>query len=215
MQPLYVQKNLITGSSTGVGTISSAATPVVTLNATPVRFDTQRRLIVWSTAGTDISATTFTFVGTREGGGIIRESIIGSTGTTTSQTTLDFLTVTSMSASNVPATQATMGTNSVGSSPWKMINWHVNPINIGVSVITASSIPNYSVEYTYEDPTSVYPSVSTAAGPTVFALAALSAKTGTLDSNLITPVAAMRLTLNSGSSAGNTTMVLLQSGIGL
>jgi hypothetical protein len=211
MQPIYVQKTLIAASSTGIGTLSSASPGVATLNTS--NLDTQRRVIIWSTGATLASAT-FTVTGRREGGGVIRETITGPTSNTVVATTQDFLSVTSVSASSVINNGATIGTNSVGSSPWKMLNWHAYELNVGLAVIAGSSLPNYTVEYTYEDPTGVYPSLSTAAGPTPFSITPLAAQTTTLDSNLIIPVAAVRLTLNSNSSGGNTTLVILQTGIG-
>lgn len=211
MQPLYVQKNLIAASSTGIGTLSSASPGVATLNTS--NLDTQRRISIFST-GVTLASATFTVTGTREGGGVIRETLTGPTSNAAVSTTLDFLSVTAVSASSVIANTATFGTNSIGSSPWKIMSWHIAEFMIGIAVITGSSLPNYTVEYTYEDPMGIYPSLSTAAGPTPFSVAQLSSATGTQDSNIVVPVAAVRLTLNSNSSAGNTTMVLLQSGIG-
>jgi len=208
VNPTYVSKTLITASSTGLGTISSAG--VNTLNSSQI--DTQRRIIIWSTGATLASAD-FTIVGTREGGGSLRETISGPSSNTAVATTQDFLSVTSISVSSVITNQATIGTNSVGSTPWRLIDIFATVINVGVAVISPSALTNYTVEYTYEDPTGTFPTLSSAAGPTPFIMAALNAKTGTLDSNIITPVSAVRLTINSNSTTGAATMVVLQGGV--
>jgi hypothetical protein len=102
--------------------------------------------------------------------------------------------------------------SSSGSSPWRLVNWHANPINVGFAVRTASLSSTWQIDVTMDDPTNVYPS---SAGPTIFQ----SSQVGTIaggSSNAIgainQPIAAWRLTNNS--TGGSVTATALQSGIG-
>jgi hypothetical protein len=103
---------------------------------------------------------------------------------------------------------------SSGSSPWKLVNWHTTPINIGFASKVASLSSQYQIDITMDDPTNTYPS---SAGPTVF-LSSQAAGGGIALSSLggigvITqPIAAWRVTNNS--TGGTVTVTALQAGIG-
>lgn len=102
---------------------------------------------------------------------------------------------------------------SSGSSPWKLVNWHTTPINIGVSVV-GNSTSTWQIDYTVDDPTGAYPNPTLgASGVTVYSTTNGSS-TATY-ATLTTPVAAIRITMNALSSAGGkVTGTILQSGIG-
>lgn len=101
--------------------------------------------------------------------------------------------------------------SSVGSTPWKVINWHCNPINIGVSVV-GNSTSTWQLDYTVDDPTGAFPNPSISS-PTVFS--SLSGSSTATYGSFSTPVAAIRLTVNAISSAGARVIAtVLQSGIG-
>jgi hypothetical protein len=99
-----------------------------------------------------------------------------------------------------------------GSGPWKVVNWHVTPINIGVSV-TNNSSSTWQIDYCADDPSGAFPNpVLGSSGVTVYSTTSGSSQT--VYATLTTPIAAIRLTMNALSSAGaKVTASFLQSGI--
>ena len=97
-----------------------------------------------------------------------------------------------------------------GSSDWLLINRNITPVAIGIGVHVSGNV-NYTVQYTYDDPSGTYlnPTVGTAC--TVYTLPTLVNATTTLDGNIIIPVGAVRLTKNSGT--GFATMTFTQAGV--
>jgi hypothetical protein len=88
----------------------------------------------------------------------------------------------------------------------------VSPFNIALAVRTNST--NWQVDVTLDDPFGTFPS---SAGPTLF----LSSQVGTLASGstaggigaITTPIAGLRLTMNSTTGTASTaTLTVLQSG---
>ena len=232
MQPTYVSKSITALSSNGIGAIAAGQSTAVTLNSS--QLDTGRRIALVSNAGADISTAFFTITGTREGGGIIRETLVGSTGTTTRQTTQDFLTVTSITASSVLGSSALFGTSSIGGTPWQMVNWQISPIELGggIAFSTGAASVTASIEHTFDDPTGTYPNrFSGANGSTQSAnIGVPSVYVSTSLQNLnpsnvlwspfpsdsfapFTPCAAWRLTIVS-SGGGTITATVVQSGVG-
>lgn len=104
--------------------------------------------------------------------------------------------------------------SSSGSSPWRLVNWHVTPINLGFATRVSGLSSQYQIDITLDDPSGVYPS---SAGPTVF-LSSQAAGGGIALSSIggigvITqPIAAWRVTNNS--TGGSVTVTALQAGIG-
>lgn len=101
---------------------------------------------------------------------------------------------------------------SSGSSPWKLVNWHVTPINIGFGVKTSGLTSNWQIDVTMDDPTGTFPS---SAGPTVFQssqVGGISGGSSNSVGSITTPVAAWRLTVSS--TGGTVTVTALQAGIG-
>jgi hypothetical protein len=96
---------------------------------------------------------------------------------------------------------------SSGSSPWKLTNWHANPVNLGIGVRTSGLTSNWQLDVTLDDPTNTFPS---SAGPTIFS-SLVSGSTNAIAS-ITFPIAAWRLT--NTSTAGTVTATVLQSGIG-
>ncbi len=101
--------------------------------------------------------------------------------------------------------------SSTGSSPWKLVNWHANPINLGIMVSVASLSSTWQIDVTLADPTNTYPSSAVAVfqssqvgGPAASSINSIGA--------IIQPIAAWRLTNNS--TGGAVTATVLQSGIG-
>jgi hypothetical protein len=160
--PQYVQKLLIAASSTGLGTLSTAA--VATINSSVL--DTQRRITAWTTGATSTSAT-ITIIGTREGGTPVRETITGPTSNAAVATTQDFLSITSVSASSVLGSVITFGTNTSGGTQWKPINTHTTPIQVGCYLTLSSTSIIASMEITMDDPTTAFYAGSGGSGPSV------------------------------------------------
>lgn len=218
MLPVTLTKTLAANAPTNIAAAQAgtAATPL-TINGTTAAngvaiLDTQRRIQI-NSAGND-SAITFAVFGTREGNIPITETIAG-TNTSNGLSVLDYLTVTKVVPSAATAANVTVGTTIVGSSCWKLPNYDITPfqLNVGVEV---TGVVNYSVEYTYDDFTTVTPGgssyVNPTAQPVVFQLTALSAKSSNLDGGFIgNPIRGWRLTVNSGT--GTAVATGIQAGI--
>ncbi len=232
--PVSISKSLAAASSTGIGTLSSASPGVATLNSSSL--DTQRRIIIWSTGATLASAN-FTVTGTREGGGggtgtTVTETITGPASNTVVTTTQDFLSVTTVSASSAIANQATIGTNTVGGTPWQSVNLDLTPIQLGGAITFSSSAVGMSaqIDLTMDNPFSfgTFAPGGTPAPlnnpPIVFVSTLFSTGTSSnhagainaIGQALITPIVAWRMTLTSSSTnAGISANVsVIQAGIG-
>ncbi len=237
MQPIYLSKSITPLTSNGIGTISSGVT-TATLNSSFV-IDTQRRVALSTSAGTDLTGATFTIVGTREGGGKVSETIAGSTGTTIRMTLSDFLTVTSITASSGVNVPAIFGTSSQAGTPWKMVNWQCTPIELAAGITMSSGAVaatcTATIEHTFDDPTGTYPNLlagangSTLAGnigvPSVWTSTSLSGINpgsglpfwSPFPSDTFAPTAACaayRLTITSTAASGTVFATVVQAGIG-
>lgn len=102
--------------------------------------------------------------------------------------------------------------SSSGSSPWRLVNWHADPLNLGIAIRTAALSSTWQLDVTMDDPTNVFPS---SAGLTIFQssqVGTLSAGTGNAIGAITQPIAAWRLTNNS--TGGAVTATVIQAGIG-
>jgi|GEM_PF-5068957 hypothetical protein len=226
MQPIYVTKKITTlASSNLVGSVSTAATSVATVNSSNMPLDTQRRIVFTSTAA-DTSSLKLTFTGTREGGGTVVESVTGSTaGAGTNATTLsDFLTVTAIGFSSNANVPVLIGVSSAAGTPWKPANWQTTPINLSAAVVLNSSQASATWEFTLDDVTGTYPNPNVTV-PSVFASTGISGAVGSSGANfgssgtmttasISFPVAYWRMTLTSSSSTYLLDATVLQAGIG-
>lgn len=222
MQPIYVSKILAALSSAGIAKISSNNSSAGTINSS--QLDTARRIAIISSIGADLSGITFTITGTREGGGVIRETLLGSTGTTIRLTTQDFASVTSVVASSAVNVNggAMFGTSSAGGTPWRVANWHANPmiLSAGITLSSSGNSATGVIEITMDDPSGVYSSSSTI--QTIFAstsrvCTAVSTNTWgviNVDGQTTPPIAAWRLTITSTSATTTVSAAVMQSGIG-
>ena len=214
MQPVYVSKNLIAASSTGIGTISSAGV-VSTLNSSSL--GTGRRIAVW---GSTSVATTFQITGTSEFGSVISETITGSSIGTEVATTQDFLTVTAVTPGSTAITSTTgyIGTNTQGGTPWQVVDTWRNPTGLGFNVTPTTTGIVASLEVTMDYPsynrqTSLWAGNNTLTGPRPTISTACSSVTAATNGNIAYPLAAWRITLTSTSSgAGTVNATVIQSG---
>jgi len=214
MQPIYVSKNLIAASSTGIGTISSAGV-VSTLNSSSL--GTGRRIGIW---GSTSVATTFRIVGTSEFGAVISETITGSTIGGEVATTQDFLTVTAVTPGSTAITSTTgyIGTTTQGGTPWQSVDAWRDPIEFGFNVTPTTTGILASLEVTMDYPTysvqtGLWGGNNTLTGPRPTISTACSSVTAATNGNIGYPIAAWRITLTSTSSgAGTVNATVIQSG---
>ena len=223
MQPIYVSKTLNAASSNGIGSISTAVPSVVTLNTSAL--DTGRRIVFYSTA--DASSLTLTFTGIGDSRTTsFSEAVAGSTASgIAATTTSDFSKLSSVTASSNANIPILIGTSSVGGTQWKLTNWQGNaPMQVGAALVFSTSANGVTgrIDMTMDDVTGVYPNPVTSV-PTVFnstghiGTAGSTNSWGILnhDGQVLTPIAAWRLTITSSSSgAGTVTATVMQAGIG-
>lgn len=209
MQPAYVSKTL---AAADVNIIAESQTPAgaedLTLDGDAVSggvaiLDTQRQVLI--TQAADETGHTFTVYGTTDSGASISEAVAGSAAASVA-TTKSFKTVTRVAIDAAATGALQVGTNGVGATPWRNLNLGVSPFNCGIAVIVSGTV-NYTVNYTLEDPDS--PVLS--AGPTAFAISALSAKTTSIADTILAAISALQLVINSGT--GSATLVIDQAGI--
>lgn len=150
-----------------------------------------RRVIVAYT-GTD---TSFVVVGTNGSGNLISDTIVGASGAGVSNQ--DFVTVTSITPVGGGLTGVTAGTNGTGSSPWWLVNFYSNnDINVGFVVEIVSGSVNYTVNHTYDDPNNLQ---GGAVYPERLNHPVVASQSGTLDGSYSDPIAAIGVTINSGT----------------
>lgn len=121
-----------------------------------------------------------------------------------------------MAAPIYATVSSTGGTNH---SPWKLVNWHVTPINLGL--VVQSSGGNWQIDVCVDDPTNTFPnpSLPSSAPVTIFqssqcAGGGVTAAAGNAIGVITQPIAAWRLTSTSTTPGGTVTATGLQSGIG-
>lgn len=209
MQPAYITKALAAASVNNIATTQTpGAAGNLTINGSAASggvatLDTQRQVLI--TQAADETGHTFTVYGTNDSGAPISEAVAGSSGASV-HTNASFKTVTRVAISAAATGAVQVGTNGVGASAWKVLDTFVNMMNLGLSVIVTGTV-NYTMNYTYEDP-----NVPIVAGgsPTAWPLSALAAKAANAEGNILFPVAAVQLVINSGT--GSATLVVVQSG---
>lgn len=207
-----IQLNLSAGAANNICALQSPVAGVIVLNGAAVSggvatLDAPRRVLI--TSGTSDAAITFTVTGTGRSGGALSETVQGGTAVATTQ---DFKTVTGITHTGSVAGTLTVGTSGAASSEWVMLNMSA-PVMcpIGVAAVVTGTI-NYTVEYTYDDPNKLAPGVN----PAVYSITSgpLTAKTANAEAGntFSFPVAALRLTQNSGTAPTTARMIVIQQG---
>lgn len=218
MPNITIAKILTAPSSTAVGSVSSAATPVITFITS--NFSTQRRLSLWSSVVALSSQWSMTISGTREGGWPISETITPSTVVgTPNVTTQDFLSVTGITTLNsTPDTsKVNIGLSSIGSTPWQIANTCATPFNIGFNLVYSSSnaTTTAEVDYTGQDISPIFTGGSFV--PSIFSISTAISTTGNSTAGKIDfPITAWRMTVNStnSSTSSGVTVYAIPAGLG-
>ena len=225
-QPRYVTKVLTASSPTAVcasQTPSGAGNMLINGGSASggiATLDTSRQVLF--TFAADETGHTFVVYGTSEGVPVMQETVAGTTAGTVA-TTQSFNTVSRISISAAATGAITVGTNGVGATPWQVVNRAVTPLNLGIGVTVLGTV-NFTVEYTYDDPSGTYPNPATVTQgyqvtgqyasliqfPTAWSLSALASKAAATDSSITFPIAAWRLKVNSGT--GTAQAIAVQSG---
>ncbi|WP_421696930.1 hypothetical protein [Ancylobacter sp.] len=165
--------------------------------------DVARRVLI--TCAGNNSGVTFTIYGTNHTGSPIYETITGPN-TTTAQSTFDYKTVTRIAISGASTGSLTVGTSSVGSTPWIISNIHAITPSIGLTCVVSGTV-NYTVEYT-PDNIMTTPLLT---APTAIAHPTLAIEDATAWGYFDFPIYGYRLTINSGT--GSVTFTGIQAGI--
>lgn len=202
MIPVLFSRTLAAGNAAGIAASQTpGAAGNLTLTASPVTLDVQRKVAITS-AGND-SGVTFTVYGTSQGGQAVQETIAGGNAATV-YTNIDFLTVTRVAISGAAAGAVTVGTNTVGSSPWFMPNYHITPFNLDFEIVVSGTV-NYNLEYTDDD---YFTPVTPTTVPQLRYLSVAQTATATVTATYA--FRGWRLTTNSGS--GTITVKAIQAG---
>lgn len=203
MRASAITKTLVAASANAIAASQSlGAAGFLTLTASPVVLDTQRRIILTS-AGND-AGLTWTVIGTAEGGQAIKDVFAGANGV--AQSNLNFLTITSIFGSGATASTVTAGTNGVGSSPWKIFGDTVTPPDLGIYMnLATGGSGNATFEYTQDeflDPIGIQSAIAFApatVNPIALPHPDLQSLTASKDGSLNWEIHAWRLTINSGT----------------
>lgn len=173
--------------------------------------DVARRILV--TTVSDESSKTLTLYGTDRSGNVISEAMTGPNATT-AYTSKDFKTLTRVAVSAAFTGAVKVGTNGVASSPWIMLNFHAINFLVGIGVKVTGTV-NYTIQTTYDDLMGYYSAgvgtVWNDAGIPVTYDDPVGGSTVNDEFQLVTPVRAVRITLNSGS--GTAVATVIESGI--
>lgn len=220
MRPVILTKTLAAASANNV---AQSQTPVsgtpFTLNGSTVTggvaiLDTARRIIV--TAGSEASQRTVLISGTNGSGTPITELVtIPATSAAAYATRQDFATITSaLPAGGGWTAAATIGTNSVGSTPWQLLNNHLTPFEVSYQ-LTLTGAATFEIELTDDSPMMTVPWGITGSGgspsvpvPTPYNLGTLSTSTSVALSQV---AVAWRLTVLTGT--GSITVRAVQAGL--
>jgi len=160
--------------------------------------ETQRIVGIYS-AG-NLSGITFTVYGTNSNGITISEAVTGPNNATVS-TTQNFLTVTRVAASAAVGSDVEVGTTGVGATAPIVLDQYISPFNVALGAVVTGTV-NFTVQYTNGN---VFPSNTSDLNNLVW-IDTISAGSVNAVGTLVSPVAAVRLQINSGQGTVNMTV---------
>ena len=175
--------------------------------------DVQRRVLITSAA--DDSDITFRITGTNSDNNPIRETITGGNAAAV-YTVQDFKTVTEVYASAAASGAVTVGTNGVGSSPWKMTNSQHSASTQITWDCDVSGTVTYGIEWTNSAINDNQNQMGGALGnyptpPVARTLTTLTAKTADASASQNNPIQAWRCVITAGT--GSVTVRALEGGM--
>ena len=184
--------------------------------------DAARRVLL--SYGSEASPRTLRITGTNADGNPIRETLAVPSGASgTVYTGQDFLTVTeALPAGGGWSAAATLGTNTIASSPWKLTNsmqQAVTEIAWDGHVAAGTGVGRWSVEYTLSTINSNQNQMGGALGnypaaPIARTLTALSSQAGDAQAAQDNPIMAWRLVIDDGGDTTfMVTIIALEGGI--
>ncbi len=212
-QPNTFSQVFAAANSTAIATSQSPGAGLITITTTAgVSLDAARRVLI--TSGGNDTGINFTVIGTNQFGYPITDTFAGANGT--SQSNLDFKTVTGITHTGSVASTLTAGTGNTGSSSWQIINWNSVPNNLSIAVELRSGAATFTIEHTYDDP-NILPMTGglNAAGlgyPFPWPDPTINGASGSAETSYQIPIIAWRLTTVSGT--GTLVVRALQSGLG-
>jgi len=212
VRPIFITKQLAAAVSTGICTSQSPGAGAITLNGSLVaggvaNLTTQRQVII--TSGGNDSGITFTITGTNDNNVAISETLTGGN-IAAATSTIDFLTVTSITHTGTVAGTITAGTNGVGSTHPIPLGQYQSPFNTSLALEFPTSGSTATVQYTYDDVFSL--SVVQSNGLRWNSISSLTDKTADTDGSLTAPVAAVRMKITAGTAP--VTITVRQAGLG-
>lgn len=215
---IFATKQLAAAAANNIALSQSPGAGAIVLNGSTVVagvavLDTQRRVIF--TSGGNDSGINFTLSGTDDSGQKIGEVIAGANaGAATS--VLDYKTVNLPTHTGSVAGTLTIGTSSIGATPWFELHWpQSGPFNLeAAGIVAAGKTVNWGVQYTYDPPygpPNLQPSAGIPAVPQPFSHPTLIGQVGSLDGPINNAIAAVRGIVNSGTDPVR--FVFTQSGV--
>lgn len=167
----------------------------------------QRRVSITS-VGND-SGRIFTIIGTNSDGTEIGEQLAGGNAGAV-QSARDYREVSRISVDGATAATVSAGTNSVGATPWIVLDRHRDPFAIGFGVTVVGTV-TYQPQHTFDNvlarnapPPDVFTNDGTPFNPAPGA-------SDSQDGNIAFPVGAFRVQINSGT--GTLRIRVIQAGI--
>jgi hypothetical protein len=158
------------------------------------------------TFAADETGKNFVIVGTNAFGGTITETVAGGVGTAVS--TKYYFTIVSITISAASVGALTVGTNGVTATQPCILDYRLNPFTVGLAVNVTGTI-NYTVEYCLTD---IFASSAAYSSAVWFPHSVLATQTGNKDSNIASPVFAVRVKTNSYTNGATAVLSILQGG---
>lgn len=149
MRPQTISRTLAAADADAIATTQTpgGAGPL-TLTATPVVLDVQRKVLI-TPAGAD-AARTFTVTGRDGSGNEITEDVAGANNPATSSSVLDFLEIDSVVVDAATAAAIEVGTSAIGASVPVPLDYIQNPFSVGLFLEITGTV-DVTVQFTGDD----------------------------------------------------------------
>lgn len=211
--PIYYSKHLAAANDAIIAANQTlvGASNLALVGGGTVVLDTSRQVVL--TFAADETGHNFTIYGSASinaGTGAPISEVIAGTTAGTVVSTLMYGTITRIAVSAATTGNVKAGTNGVGATFWKSMNYQVSPFSLAIACVVTGTI-NYSIQYTYDDFWTVTPNTGQGVNPTAFTDPILSAVTASGETTINNPVTGVRLLINSGT--GTVAVKMIQADI--